>query len=83
MAVARFRGCLAILLCLLVLAACPQAVALAGAAQLQDQPTGTAAQTIQVSIEYEGAWVQVAKYGFRLYLPDGWAIATGGTPPRS
>jgi len=45
----------ALVLCVLVAATGIQTAAFAGSAQLQDQATGSAAQTITVALEYEGA----------------------------
>ncbi len=31
-------------------------------------------QSVQVEIDYAGAWVEVPDYGFQLYLPEGWSL---------
>lgn len=47
---------------------------------LAPAPAGAEAPEARVTVRiaYEGAWVPIAAYAFRLYLPVDWAIVQGG-----
>ena len=66
----------AVLLLVFVMFAVPAAVFAQGQ-PLLDEATCSAEQHIQVKIDYEGAWVQLARHQLRLYVPQGWQVGSG------